>query len=278
MRIRTVLGIALAAGMLAAGDAGASVVRSIPVVTQVQGATFYRTSVTISNSSPALTTDVTMRFSYRSPADGTFQVVDLALVPGLGPRRVRFFDDVVQAFKDAGRIRAVDAGLGLFGTLLVNFHDLDVRAETAAVARTYSPATGGGTLGIAYAGRCFCETGSTDRVLGAARSGLFGTDGSTRANLGIVNEGFGPSDFRVTFFNGDTGQQIEQLLVSGLAGHILEENEVFQLNNILGGPLPPVQQSVVIQVESTSGTFASAYVVQLDNGTNDGSFFFLEEE
>src|SRR4030095_2637317 len=98
----------------------------------------------------------------------------------------------------------------------------------AGVARPYSPAAGGGTLGIAYAGRCFCLTGSTGRVISSARSGGFGSDGSTRPNLGIINEGFGPSDVRIQYFDGDTGVLLKTFLVSSKAGHILEENEVYQ--------------------------------------------------
>jgi hypothetical protein len=241
---------------------------------------FYRTSVTLSNGNPTITTPVTIRFYYRSPADGTFQLATLDLSPSLGPRRVRVFDDIIQAFKDAGEIRAADAGSALFGTLLVDFHALDIRAETAAVARTYSPAPGGGTLGIAYPGRCFCETGSRFRVLGAARGGVFGNDGSTRANLGIVNEGFGVTDVRVTYFNGETGVQLKQFFVSSVVHHDLEENEVVQFNNIFNdSAIPSTVHTLSIQVEAvTADVYASAYVVQLDNTTNDGSFFFLEEE
>jgi hypothetical protein len=254
--------------------------RSIAIVTQVQGAVFYRTSITLSNGNPSITTPVVMRLFYRSPADGTFQHPELTLSPALGPRRVRFFDDIIQEFKNAGAIRAQDADRDLFGTLLVDFEALDVRAETAAVARTYSPDPGGGTLGIAYPGRCFCETGSRFRVLGAARGGVFGNDGSTRANLGIVNEGFGVTDVRATYYDGETGVQLKQFFLSAVAGHDLEENEVYQLNNIFNdSAIPPTVHTLVVQVEATvADVYVSAYVVQLDNTTNDGSFFFLEEE
>lgn len=262
------------------GAAFAEQVRSVPIVTQVQGAVFYRTSITLSNGNPTVTTPVTMRFYYRSPADGTFQVATLPLSPALGPLHVRFFDDIVQAFKDAGAIRAQDAGSALFGTLLANFEALTIRAETSAVARTYSPAPGGGTLGIAYPGRCFCETGSRFRVLGAARGGVFGNDGSTRANLGIVNEGLGTTDVRVTYYDGSTGAELKQFFLSSVVHHDLEENEVVQLNNIFNdSAIPSTVHTLAVEVEAvTANIYVSAYVVQLDNTTNDGSFFFLEEE
>ncbi len=280
MKIRFAFALVIVAGVLACAAAEAAEVRSVPVVTQIQGATFYRTSITLSNGNPTITTPVEMLFSYRSPVDGSFQTTTLTLNPALGPHRVRFFDDIIQAFKDAGRIRAADVNRGLFGTLLVTFGALDIRAESGVVARTYSPAPGGGTLGIAYEGRCYCETGSRFRVLGPGRSGVFGNDGSTRTNLGIVNEGLGATDVRITYYNGDTGAQLKQFFLSSVAGHDLEENEVFQLNNIFSdSAIPSTVHTMVIQVEAQiADVYASAYVVQLDNTTQDGSFFFLFEE
>ena len=257
-------------------------IRSVAVVTQVQGAVFYRTSITLFNGNASVTTPVEMLFSYRSPADGTFQTTTFDVSPNLGPRTVRFFDDIIQAFKNAGRIRAADATRNLFGTLLVTFPSLDLRAEAGVVARTYSPANGGGTNAIAYEGRCFCETGATGRVLTAGRSGTFGADGSTRANLGIVNEGFGPSDVRITYYNGDTGAQLKQFLVGDVIGHVLEENEVYQFNNIFSdSAIPANVHTLVIRVEPEfpgGSNYVSAYMVQLDNTTNDGAFFFGFEE
>ena len=268
--------------LLVVGAASGVTIKSVPVVTQVQGLTFYRTSITISNGSAIVTTPVTLTFSYRSPVDGAFRIAELDLSPNLGPRHVRFFDDIIQAFKDAGEINAVDANAALFGTLLVTFDAIDEsdRFEAAVVARTYSPGPTGGTLGIAYAGRCFCSTGSQRRVIGATRSGVFGNDGSTRANLGIVNEGFGSTDVQISYYDGDTGALLKQYDISSKAGHILEENEVFQINNIfLDSGVPGSTRSMVIQVEATvAGVYVSAYGVQLDNSTQDGAFFFFEEE
>jgi hypothetical protein len=280
MRARSVFLTGVLVASLSA-PASAAVIRSIPVVTQVQGATFFRTSVTLGNGNPALTTTVDMMFSYRSPVDGTFQVVHLPLTPALGPHRVRFFEDIVQTFKDAGMIRSQDANQGLFGTLLLTYDALSIRAEANAVARTYSQAPGGGTLGIAYASRCFCATGSQFRVLGPVRSGVFGNDGSTRANLGIVNEGFGATDVRVTYYDGESGAQLKQFLASSVVHHVLEENEVIQLNNIFNDPaIPSSTHTLEVQVEALvpDTQYVSAYAVQLDNTTNDGSFFFLDQE
>ncbi len=281
MKTHPRLAVLLSAGVLVCSATRAQQVRSIPVVTQVQGATLFRTSVTISNASDTITTAVHGLLSYRSPVDGTFQTVNINIQPPLGPRRVEFFPDVIQALKDAGAIRAADVNAPLFGTFLVTFDSFTQfnKHQTSAVARTYSPGPTG-TLGIAYAGRCFCETGSQGQVPGAARSGAFGSDGNTRANLGIVNEGSGPTDVTVTYFDGVTGAQLKQFFISSVAGHPLEENEVYQLNNIFSDPaIAASVKALVIRVEGVaSGPYVSAYVVQLDNTTQDGSFFFLEEE
>ena len=282
MRVPSRLAMFLAVGLALAGAASAEQTKSIPVVTQVQGATFYRTSVTISNGNPSITTPVRGLFSYRSPVDGSFQTAT-ALGPSLGPREVAFFDDIIQAFKDAGAIRSQDVNAALFGTLLVTFDAIPSgagnRFEAAAVARTYSAANGG-TLGIAYAAPCFCLAGTQGRVVGAMRSGFFGNDGSTRANLGIVNQGFGPTDVHVLYFDGATGVLLKSFNVSERAGHALEENEVYQLNNIFNDPaIPASTDTLVVELTATvSGNYVSAYGVQLDNTTQDGSFFFFEEE
>ena len=282
MRVRQAFTFAVAAAALICASAEAVEIRNVPVVTQIQGVTFYRTSMTISNGNPTITTPVEMLFSYRSPADGSFQLTTLTLSP-LGPHQVRFFDDIVQEFKNAGRIRAADVSLGLFGTLLVAFPALDIRREAEVVARTYSAAPGGGTLGFSYQALCFDCAGSQFPIFGAGRSGsVFGNDGSTRANLGIINQGFGPTDVRITYYSGDTGAQLKQFLLSTVpGGHLLEENEVFQLNNIFNDPaIPSNVHTLEIQVEATGGSenYVSAYIVQLDNTTQDESFFYLFEE
>src|SRR5262245_6011262 len=203
MKTRRVVAVCLCAGALVCGTASGQVERLIPVVTQVTGATLYRTSVTISNASDTDSTPVHLDFSYRSPVDGTFQVVRVNISAPLGPHQMGFIVDVVQALKDAGAIRAADLNAALFGTLMVTFTAISNlhKSDTAAVARTYSAAAGGGTNGIAYQGRCECEIGSRGRVQGGSRSGAFLTDGETRANLGILNDGPGSTDVTVTYFN-----------------------------------------------------------------------------
>src|SRR5262245_11890969 len=230
MRIRAAFFPAVLLCLCIAATTEAEVKRNVPVVTQIQGATFYRTSITLTNGNETSATGAVMTFSYRSPADGSFQIASLTVSPVLGPKTVRFYDDIIQEFKNAGRIRSADAGSGLFGTLLVTFDALTIKAEAGVVARTYSAAPGGGTLGFAYDAKCFCEVGTRFRALGAGRDGVLGNDGSTRANLGIINQGdvtgAGATDVRITYYDGSNGNQLKQFFLGDVIGHDLEANEV----------------------------------------------------
>jgi hypothetical protein len=271
-------------GLCLAPSSEALETRNIPVVTQLQGVAFYRTSVTLTNGNEATTTPVVMEFAYRSSADDTFQITAMTVSPPLGPKQVRFFEDIIQEFKNRGLIRAADASSGLYGTLQVRFEALNIRAEAGAVARVYTAAPGGGTLGFAFEGQCFCEAGTRFRALGGGRDGVFGNDGSTRANLGIVNQGDsggdGATDVRITYSDGSNGNQLKQFFLSSVIGHDLEANEVFQLNNIFNdSAIPSTTTTLLIKVEAQRANwYVSAYVVQLDNTTQDGSFFYLFEE
>ena len=92
----------------------ADVTLRIPIVTQIQGAVFYRTSVTIGNGSASHPVNIALRLVYRSLADGTLQSVTLN-EGQLQQSRVLFFEDIIQHFRDEGVIRAADASTAIFG-------------------------------------------------------------------------------------------------------------------------------------------------------------------
>lgn len=257
----------------------ATVNRRIPVVTQIQGAVLYRTSVTIGNGRGSGSTPVVMRLTYRSPVDGSLQAAFLSPAGPLSGRRVLVYEDIIQSFKDAGSIRAADLAATLFGTLLVSFEALDNVEDAIVVARTYSAATGGGTNGIAYVG-VEAGTAGDDGLLTAVRNGAFGTDGTTRANIGFVNEHVVATDVEVTYFDGTTGAQLKQFTLSQVTQRpTLSAGEVYQLNNIFNdSAIPAGTRLLVIRVRSlASQSRISGYVVQLDSITNDGSFFLMNE-
>jgi hypothetical protein len=269
-------GMLVAALLLAPAGVAAHTNFSVPVVTQVQGVTFYRTSITVGNAHFSSPTSVRMVLSYRSPVDGSFQTTTFSPGP-LGPMSTIFLEDVIQAFKDAGAIRSEDADALLFGTLSVELDEIEERFEAAVVARTYSPGAAGGTEGIAYSGRNPDGLGST-RVRTLARSGSFGSDGSTRANIGFVNESPVATDLTITYVDGDTASIVREFALSSVIGRLLAPREVVQLNNVFAG-LPAETQKILVEAEVTApGASVSGYAVQLDNTTNDGSFFVMEEE
>lgn len=256
----------------------AAVSQRVPVVTQVQGAVFYRTFLTIGNASSSPTAVTSLTLTYRSPVDGSLQVRPMTLPSPIAPGQAQVYEDIIQAFKDAGAIRAQDLGAGLFGTLTVTANGLSRDSGLSVVARTYSPASGGGTNGIAYVGRSTSSAGSSSKVVAFVRNGAFGTDGTTRANIGIVNEGPTTTDVRLVYADASTGAQVKQFNLSSVVGHSLEPGEVVQLNNIFSAGVPAATRILRVEARPVSTGLISGYGVQLDSVTQDGSFFLMSEE
>jgi hypothetical protein len=256
----------------------AAVSQRVPVVTQVQGAVFYRTFLTIGNASGSPTAATSMTLTYRSPVDGSLQVRPLPLANPIPAGQAQVFEDIIQTFKDAGAIRAQDLGATLFGTLTVTASGLSTDSGLSVVARTYSPASGGGTNGIAYVGRGTSSAGSSSKVAAFVRNGNFGTDGTTRANIGIVNEGSATTDVHLVYFDATTGAQLKQFDLSSVVGHSLAPGEVVQLNNIFSTGVPSSTRILRVEARPVSAGVISGYAVQLDSVTNDGSFFLMTED
>ena len=256
----------------------AAVSQRVPVVTQVQGAVFYRTFLTIGNASSSPTAATSLTLTYRSPVDGSLQVRPLPLANPIAPGQAQSFEDIIQTFKDAGAIRTQDLGAELFGTLTVTASGLSTDSGLSVVARTYSPASGGGTNGIAYVGRATNSAGSSSKVVTFVRNGAFGTDGTTRANIGIVNEGATTTDVHLVYFDASTGAELKQFNISSVAGHALAPGEVVQLNNIFSSGVPASTETMRVEARPLATGVISGYGVQLDSVTNDGSFFLMTEE
>ncbi len=256
----------------------AVVSQRVPVVTQVQGVVFYRTLVTLGIASGSPSVAPTMTLTYRSPVDGTVQTPALTLT-AMGGGTARTFEDVIQSFKDAGEIRVEDQDAGLFGTLTVEVDGVNHLSDLSVVARTYSAGPCGGTNGIAYIGRTVGASGSTIAIHTFVRNGTFGPDGTTRANIGLVNESNVPTDVRIAYLDAENGAQIKQFNLSSVTGRDLSPGEVFQLNNIFASS-GVLSSTRLISVEATpvSAVPISGYAVQLDSVTNDGSFFLMSEE
>jgi len=260
-----------------AGSAFADIFYDVPVVTQVQGAAFYRTSLAVSNVGPR--TVMGLNFFYRSPVDNTMQASHKQdTVESLGAFAS---DDIVEFMKSNSTMRAADKTVALFGVLEIEMVSTVEPTDVAIVARTYSPGAGGnGTVGIAYLGRPYA-VGSLafTRMTTTVRNGAFGHDGDSRANIGFINYGNLPMDMKVEYVDPATGLNLKTFTLSSAAGHALASREVVQLGNIFADPaLAGVSRIIVIVTLTTAVQSFSGYAVQLDNTTNDGSFFLFTEK
>ena len=259
-------------------SAAADVFYEVPVVTQVQGVAFYRTSLAVSNVGPRSV--MGLNFVYRSPVDNTMQSSHRQdSVETFGAFAT---DDIVEFMKSTNStMRAVDKTVPLFGTLQIEMVSIVDSTDVTIVARTYSPGAGGsGTVGIAYVGRP--QTAGSlafTRMTTTVRNGAFGNDGNTRANIGIINFGNAPIDLKVEYVDAATGLNLKTFTVSSAAGHVLGSYEVVQFGNIFGDPaLTAVSRVIVIVTPIPPAQTFSGYAVQLDNTTNDGSFFLMTEK
>jgi hypothetical protein len=272
--MRSLRWILVALLLLGPSSLGADIVLRIPVVTQVTGAVLYRTSLTLGNGGTGgASASVALRLIYRSPVDGTMQQANVNPGP-LAANRILVYEDIIQFFKQSGAIRATDANAALFGTLRVTF-DADnwPLVDSIAEARTYSAASGGGTNGIAYIGRDV-ETAGSEVIKAAIRNGSFGPDGTTRANIGFVNESTSETDISVTFRDGSTGSTLRQFTLEDVA-----PGEVRQLNNVfVHNEIPAGTRTILVRASASNDGRISGYAVQLDSITQDGSFFLFAEE
>jgi len=251
----------------------------IPVVTQVQGVVFYRTFLMVGVASGSPTVTPRMTLTYRSPVDGSVQTPTLTLPEPIAGGQAQTFEDVIQTFKDSGLIRPQDQSVGLFGTLEVTADALTDPSQLSLVARTFSPAAGGGTNGIAYVGRDAQTAGSGSRIVAFLRNGTFGSDGTTRANIGFVNEGATPVDLRITYLDATTGAKIKDFTLSSVVSRPLGPGEVVQLNNVfVSAGLPGATRLMSVTATPVTAGRISGYAVQLDSVTSGGSFFLMTEE
>lgn len=258
--------------------ASAEVFYDVPIVTQVQGVTFYRTSLAISNTGPR--TFLAITFNYRSPVDNTMQAPTY-IQSILEPSAAFSSDDIVQLFKTNSDMREADKTVPLFGSLEIDVPEIIDPTDITIVARTYSPGPGGaGTMGIAYLGRPItAATRAFTRLTTTVRNGTFGQDGNARANIGIINLSNYAIDLKVDYKSTLTGVSLKTFNLSSAVGHLLASREVVQLGNIFGDAALAGVSRVLVTITPIppSQTF-SGYAVQLDNTTNDGSFFLMTEK
>jgi hypothetical protein len=261
----------------------------VNIVTRVQGTSFFRTAIDITNNTDVSGVIASMQYCYN--VGGNFQgctsPVDLELLD-LDNFHT---DDMVDYLGGLGVIPS-DAQAASFGTLLVTFDNLPSNFgwEGTVTARTYSPYDQAnpalGTVAIAYPGSLFFESANTSLVATIRDTQPAPTEaGALRTNLGITNTDLnGAGTVNVSLFFYDVtegsptnGQQVGTVLsINGL-----EPGEVNQLNNVFTlAQIPTNVESLIVFADITSPTSGfptiEGYVNILDGGTQDGAYFEMK--
>jgi len=273
------------------------------IVTRVQGSSFFRTSVDITNNtdSDGVVAKLQYCYNYNSSFIGCTCPTGSAPGPGcpspppaLAPlhRQENFHtDDIVQYLGATPGVLVPGADTASFGTLLVTFSNLPSGQgwEGTVLARTYSPLDQSnpalGTVASAYPASLFFESAS-HTLVGTVRDTIAApTDaGALRSNIGITNTALvntNPVIVTLQFFDATQGSATNGALVASYAlPHALAAGEVFQLNNIWAalGIKSNVQTCVVFaDVQSATGNERiEGYIAILDNGTRDNAFFEMK--
>ena len=260
------------------------------IVTRVQGTSFFKTAVDITNNSDANPVIATLQYCY-NVATGFANCsppVDLELLDFDNFHT----DDIVDYLGGLGVIPP-DAQASSFGTLLVTFSGLHSAFgwEGTVTGRTYSPLDqanpAAGTLAIAYPGSLFFESANVTLVGTIRDTRAHPTDaGALRTNLGVTNtdlNGTGNVDVEISFFDVTEGSPTNgQGVGSILSMNGLQPGEVRQINNVWAAAgIPPDVESVIAFVDTVNvpqGTFPTieGYANILDGGTQDGAYFELK--
>jgi hypothetical protein len=256
----------------------------VNIVTRVQGTSFFRTAIDITNNTS--TNGVVARIQYCYTFNGAYQGCTASQDIGLQALDNFHQDDMVAYLGTLG-VLAPGAENSSFGTLLVTFDNLPSNFgwEGTATARTYSPYDQSnpalGTVAIAYPGSLFFESANTTLVATIRDTTPAPTEaGSLRTNLGLTNtdlNGAGPVNITLTFFDPATGQAVGNAqTVNGLA-----PGEVRQINNVFNvAAIPTSIQSLIVFADVTSPTTGfptiEGYVDILDGGTQDGAYFEMK--
>jgi hypothetical protein len=257
------------------------------IVTRIQGLSFYRTAVDITNNTA--TDGVTASYQYCYTLNGVYKGCTASQSILLHNFDSFHTDDVIQYLGMTPGVLPGDAVTSSFGTFIVSFDGLPSNHgwEGTVTGRTYSPIDQAnplnGTVAIAYPGSLFFEsaTGSLVAIVRDTRPNPTEA-GALRTNLGVTNTALfnttpgATVDFQVVFYDTVTGALVGNALIPP---HPLEAGEVYQFNDVFSAAhIPNTVESCIVFVDITSpqGTnpdTIEAYVDILDGGTQDGAYF-----
>jgi hypothetical protein len=261
------------------------------IVTRVQGTSFFRTAIDITNNTDV--DGVIAQVQYCYTLSGAFQ----GCTPPEDIELLSFdnfhTDDIVEFLGSLGILAPGAADLS-FGTLLVTFQNLPSNFgwEGTVTARTYSPVNqanpAAGTVAIAYPGSLFFESANTTLVATIRDTRAVSPTpaaGALRTNLGLTNtdlNGIGNVDIDLSFFDVTEGSATNGQRVGNiLAVDGLEPGEVRQINNVWAVAAIPASVTSVIAfadiINPASGfPTIEGYVNILDGGTQDGAYFEMK--
>jgi hypothetical protein len=255
----------------------------VNIVTRVQGTSFFRTAIDITNN-----TDVNgvAQMQYCYTLSGAFQGCTQTQSISLLALDNFHTDDIVDYLGSLGVLVPGAEDLS-FGTLLVTFQNLPSNFgwEGTVTARTYSPFAQG-TVAIAYPGSLFFESANTTLV-GTIRDTRPAPTaaGALRTNLGVTNtdlNGVGPVNVQLSFYDVTPGTPTNGERVGNFIDvNNLQPGEVRQINDVFTfAAIPNTVLSCIAFADITSPTSGfptiEGYINILDGGTQDGAFFEMK--
>jgi hypothetical protein len=257
------------------------------IVTRVQGTSFFRTAVDISNNTT--TPNVVATYQYCYTLNGVFQKCTAQQSITLLGLDTFHTDDIVQYL---GNLISPEAANSSFGTFIVTFSGLPSGNgwEGTVTGRTYSPVDqanpSAGTVAIAYPATLFFES-ATGELVGTIRDTRAApTDaGALRTNLGITNTDANlsgqPVTVQIAIYDTTEGSATAGTRVGTLLSRTLQVGEVTQISDLYtaaGVPNGVLAAIVFIDVQGpvTNGPTIEGYINILDGGTQDGAYFEMK--
>jgi hypothetical protein len=271
----------------AATAAGYSV--QLNIVTRVQGTSFFRTAVDITNNTT--TNNVVATYQYCYTLSGTYRGCTAQQSINLFGLDTFHTDDIVQYLGSQLDPAAADSS---FGTFIVTFSGLPSGNgwEGTVLGRTYSPVDqanpSAGTVAIAYPASLFFESASGELVGTIRDTRPAPTDaGALRTNLGITNTALfdtqNPVTVQVSIYDATEGSNTAGTRVGNVLTRTLQPGEVTQISDLYTAAAVPtnVLGAIVFidvqgPVSTTTPPSIEGYINILDGGTQDGAFFEMK--
>jgi hypothetical protein len=259
---------------------------NLPLVARLVGAgsTLYVTTVDVQNNAPTSTqvdwylNGVNLRTSAPIAVVGSISSTGTLVAQGGGGlmrgRSNAHFEDMIDAFSQAGFLPSSIEADGFIGSLFFVFNGFQKKGQGTATTRFFS-SFGGGTIGQALKGH---EIGVSEpqKLVGIARDTRGKPGVQLYTNIFVNNTGVtptgsgavGPVNIQVQAYANSTGQPTGTPLNTTIGvGQTVGVSDVLTQLKVPAG-----EDTVLIYVNVTSGTAAIAGVfAEVDAVTRDGS-------